>query len=104
MTLTTLGLRASTIFDLNGAAVTVKGMAGWRHAFGDTVPLSTMRFAGGGDAFLIAGVPIARNVAVVEAGLDYALSPNATIGVTYAGQFASDIADQSARINLNVKF
>lgn len=62
------------------------------------------RFAGGGDTFLTAGVPIARNVAVVEAGLDYALSPNATIGVTYAGQFASDIADQSARINLNVQF
>nr|WP_234903066.1 autotransporter-associated beta strand repeat-containing protein [Ensifer adhaerens] len=103
-TLTTLGLRASTTFDLNGAAVTVNGMAGWRHAFGDTVPLSTMRFAGGGDVFLTAGVPIARNVAVVEAGLDYALSPNATIGVTYAGQFASDIADQSARISLNVKF
>ncbi|WP_179119682.1 autotransporter-associated beta strand repeat-containing protein [Ensifer adhaerens] len=103
-TLATLGLRASTAFDLNGAAVTVKGLAGWRHAFGDVLPLSTMRFAGGGDAFSIAGVPIARDVAVVEAGLDYALSPNATLGVTYAGQFGSDVSDQSARINLNVSF
>ncbi|MBD9628100.1 autotransporter-associated beta strand repeat-containing protein [Ensifer sp. ENS06] len=103
-TMTTLGLRASTTFDLNGAAVTVKGMAGWRHAFGDLLPLSTMRFVGGGDAFSIAGVPIARDVAVVEAGLDYALSPTATLGVTYAGQFGSDVSDQSARVNLNVKF
>ncbi|HEV7322669.1 MAG TPA: autotransporter-associated beta strand repeat-containing protein [Ensifer sp.] len=103
-TLTTLGLRASTTFDLNGATVTANGMAGWRHAFGDTLPLSAMRFVGGGDAFLIAGVPIARDVAVVEAGLDYALSPHATVGVSYAGQFASGMADQSARINLNVKF
>ncbi len=102
-TLTTLGLRASTTFDLDGAAVTVKGMAGWRHAFGDVLPLSAMRFAGG-DTFSIAGVPIARNVAVVEAGLDYVLSPNATLGVTYAGQFGSDVSDQSARVNLNVKF
>ncbi|WP_365887875.1 autotransporter domain-containing protein [Ensifer sp. SSB1] len=56
-----MGLRASTTFDLNGAAVTVKGMAGWRRAFGDLLPLSTMRFAGGGDQFLTAGVPIARD-------------------------------------------
>ncbi|WDZ80295.1 autotransporter-associated beta strand repeat-containing protein (plasmid) [Ensifer adhaerens] len=103
-TLTTLGLRASTTFDLNGAALTVKGMAGWRHAFGDVLPLSAMRFAGGGDTFSIAGVPIARNVAVIEAGLDYALSPSATLGVTYAGQFGSDVSDQSARVNLNIKF
>ncbi|QEL26192.1 autotransporter outer membrane beta-barrel domain-containing protein [Bosea sp. F3-2] len=103
-TFTTLGLRASTTFDLNGAAVTVKGMAGWRHAFGDATPLSTMRFAGGGDAFSTGGVPIARNAAVVEAGLDYALSPNATLGVTYGGQFGSGLSDQSARFNLNVTF
>jgi outer membrane autotransporter protein len=103
-TFTTLGLRASTSFDLNGAAVTVKGMAGWRHAFGDATPLSTMRFAGGGDAFSTGGVPIARNAAVVEAGLDYALSPNATLGVTYGGQFGSGLSDQSARLNLDVKF
>ncbi|MGO4625028.1 autotransporter-associated beta strand repeat-containing protein [Ensifer sp. 2TAB8] len=103
-TWTTLGLRASTTFDLDGAAVTVKGMAGWRRAFGDLLPLSTMRFAGGGDQFLTAGVPIARDAAVVEAGLDYALSPSATLGVTYAGQFGSDVSDQSARVNLNVKF
>ncbi|MBZ7926575.1 autotransporter-associated beta strand repeat-containing protein [Ensifer adhaerens] len=103
-TWTTLGLRASTTFDLNGATVTVKGMAGWRRAFGDLLPLSTMRFAGGGDQFLTAGVPIARDAAVVEAGLDYALSPSATLGVTYAGQFGSDVSDQSARVNLNVKF
>jgi uncharacterized protein with beta-barrel porin domain len=42
--------------------------------------------------------------AVVEAGLDYALSPIATLGVTYAGQFGSDASDQSARVNLSVKF
>ncbi len=103
-TFTTLGQRASTTFDLNGATVTAKGMLGWRHAFGDVTPLSTMRFAGGGDAFSIGGVPIARDAAVVEAGLDYALSPNATLGVTYGGQFGSGMADQSLKANFNVKF
>ncbi|KRE08000.1 hypothetical protein ASE63_21960 [Bosea sp. Root381] len=101
---TTLGLRASTTFDFGGATVTAKGMIGWRHAFGDTIPLSTMRFAGGGDAFSIGGIPIMRNAAVIEAGLDYAVTPNATLGVSYGGQFGSGVSDQSARVNVNVTF
>lgn len=99
----TLGLRASTTFDLGGTTLTAKGMLGWRHAFGDATPLSTMRFAGS-DAFTIAGVPIALNAAVVEAGLDYAIAPNATLGVFYSGQFGGSAIDQSVRANLNVKF
>lgn len=102
-TFTTLGLRASTSFDLNGAIVTAKGMIGWRHAFGNVTPLSQMRFAGG-DAFTIGGVPIARNAAVIEAGLDYQITPAARLGVSYSGQFGSGLADQSLRANFNVKF
>lgn len=103
-TFTTLGLRASTSFDLNGAIVTAKGTPGWRHAFGDTTPLSTMRFADGGNAFATGGVPIARDAAVVEAGLDLALTPATTLGITYAGQLGSSIADQSFKANFNMKF
>jgi len=103
-TFTTLGLRASTGFDMNGAQVTAKGMLGWRHAFGDITPLSAMRFAGGGDAFSIGGIPIAQNAAVIEAGLDVALTQTATIGVSYAGQFGSGITDQSVKASFNVKF
>ncbi|GAA5542268.1 autotransporter domain-containing protein [Brucella sp. NBRC 113783] len=103
-TFTTLGLRGSTTFDLNGASVTAKGMVGWRHAFDDVTPTSTMRFAGGGDAFTVAGVPIARDAAVVEAGLDFALTPSAVIGVTYGGQFGSGIVDQSFKANFSAKF
>jgi fibronectin-binding autotransporter adhesin len=103
-TFATLGLRASTTFDIGGTTLTAKGMAGWRHAFGDMAPTSTMRFAGGDNAFNIDGVPIARDAAVIEAGLDYAITPNATLGVSYGGQFGSGMSDQSARFNFNVKF
>ena len=64
----------------DGAVVTARGMIGWRHAFGDIVPSSAMHFAGG-DVFSIGGAPIARDAAVVEAGLDYAFSPGAVLGV-----------------------
>ncbi|WP_163823452.1 hypothetical protein, partial [Proteus mirabilis] len=50
--------------------------------------LSTMPFAAGGKAFTIGGVPIARNAAVIEAGFDYTITPNATLGVTYAASSA----------------
>lgn len=103
-TFTTLGLRGSTTFDLNGASVTAKGMLGWRHAFDDVTPTSTMGFAGGGNAFTVAGVPVARNAAVVEAGLDFALTPSAVLGVTYGGQFGSGVVDQSFKANFSAKF
>ncbi|WP_370435040.1 autotransporter outer membrane beta-barrel domain-containing protein [Microvirga sp. TS319] len=101
-TFTTLGLRASSTFEVNGANLTAKGALGWRHAFGGVTPISTMRF-GGGDAFTVAGVPIARNAAVMEAGLDFALTPDAVLGVTYGGQFGSDMSDQSVKANFNVR-
>ncbi|WP_377841475.1 autotransporter domain-containing protein [Bosea sp. UC22_33] len=103
-TFTTLGLRAQTSFNLGGANLTAKATLGWRHAFGDVTPLASLRFAGGGNGFGIAGVPIARNAAVIEAGLDYAIAPNATLGLSYGGQFGSGLADHSAKANFNVRF
>lgn len=104
VTFTTLGLRASTSFTLGGTEATARGMLGWRHAFSVVSPNTTMRFASGGDAFSIGGVPIARDAAVVEAGLDFALSPTATFGISYGGQFGSGVTDQSVKANFNVKF
>jgi len=103
-TFTTLGLRASSNVMLGDINATTRGTLGWRHAFGDVTPLSVMRFAGGGDVFTIAGVPIARDAAVMEAGLDFVLSPAAMLGVTYGGQFGSEMSDQSVKANFNVKF
>ena len=78
-------------------------MLGWRHAFGDVTPTSTFAFAGG-DAFTIAGVPIARDAPSIEAGFDLKMSANATLGLSYAGQFGGGATDNGAKANLNVKF
>ncbi|MBI2741625.1 MAG: autotransporter domain-containing protein [Rhodospirillales bacterium] len=102
-TFTTLGLRASTDFAVGGVDATAKASAGWRHAFGDTTPGSTFAFAGGG-AFNVLGVPIAQNSAVVEAGLDVRLAPNASLGVSYGGQFGSGALDQSVRGSFSIRF
>lgn len=101
-TFTTLGMRASTTFDLGGVSATARGTLGWRHAFGNTTSPASLAFAGGAP-FTTAGVPIARDAAMVEAGLDFNLTPAATLGVSYAGQFSSGLADQSVRASFNWK-
>ncbi len=102
-TFTTLGLRAASSFDLGGVLATARGTIGWRHAFGDTLPLSSNGFSPA-STFVIAGVPIAENTAVLEAGLDFAVAPEATLGLTYTGQFGGGVSDQSVKANLSVKF
>ncbi|MER9437607.1 autotransporter domain-containing protein [Mesorhizobium sp. M0618] len=102
-TFTTLGLRGSSDFALGGMNATARGMLGWRHAFGDVTPTSSFAFAGG-DQFSIAGVPIARDAAVIEAGLDFNMSANAKLGVSYSGQFGGGGVDQGAKVDLGIKF
>ncbi|ESY72056.1 autotransporter outer membrane beta-barrel domain-containing protein [Mesorhizobium sp. M0051] len=102
-TFTTLGLRASTDLGLGEIKATARGMLGWRHAFGDDIPTSSFAFAGG-DLFTIAGVPVARDAAVVEAGLDLNMSANATLKLSYTGQFGGGTVDQGAKVNLGLRF
>jgi outer membrane autotransporter protein len=99
----TLGLRAATSLDLQGMAVTLRGGLAWRHAFGDVDPKATLAFAGS-STFTVAGLPIARDAAMVEAGLDLAIARNATLGVSYTGQLAEDAQDHSFKGVLAVRF
>jgi fibronectin-binding autotransporter adhesin len=102
-TFTTLGLRATTDFDIGSTKATVRGMIGWRHAYGDVTPTVSQAFTGS-SAFTIAGAPIARDAAVIEAGLDFAITPQATLGLSYHGQVGSKASDHGVRADLNVKF
>lgn len=99
----TLGLRGSTTFALQGMDLTLRGGLAWRHAFGDVDPKATLAFAGS-NPFSVAGVPIARDAAIVEAGLDLAISKSAALGISYAGQLAQDAQDHAFKANLAVRF
>ncbi|MBT2303802.1 autotransporter domain-containing protein [Variovorax paradoxus] len=99
-TFTTLGLRASTQL---GERTRLRGMLGWRHAFGDTTPTSTHAFAGS-IPFTLEGVPLAKNVAVVEAGVETQLRPNLSLGASYSGQFGNGLEDHGFKVNLNWAF
>src|SRR5690606_35610366 len=100
---TTLGLRAETALPLGDKMARLHGMRGWRHAFGDVTPTSDLAFAGG-SAFRIAGVPIAEDAAIIEAGLDLALSSSANLGIAYNGQIGNGVSDHGLKAGLAVKF
>jgi fibronectin-binding autotransporter adhesin len=78
---------------------------GYQHAWGDLSSIDTQSFANGGsDNFTVAGLPVSKNVGVVDFGMRFALSKNVTADASYHGQFASNMKDEGARLSLNVSF
>jgi outer membrane autotransporter protein len=64
-TYTTLGAHG---WYLLAAGLTAQATLGWRYAFGDVTPMSTLGFQRA--AFALAGSPIARNARVTELGVN----------------------------------
>ncbi|MBJ6133401.1 autotransporter domain-containing protein [Ochrobactrum sp. Q0168] len=102
-TFSTLGFRASTDIDLGSLNAKARADIGWRHAYGDVTPVSTASFLGS-SAFTVAGAPIAKDVATVEAGLDFQISQDAVLGVSYNGQFGSGAVQNGVNAKLSVSF
>lgn len=100
----TLGVRLATTVEVGGRTLTPYATLGWQHAFGDVTPSSTMQFAGGLTPFTVSGVPVAEDALLVEAGLSYALSANAQIGATYAGQLSGDASQNAFTAQFSLKF
>lgn len=100
----TLGMRVRTDLPAGDKTnLTIRGMLGWQHAFGDTTPETAFNFSGG-SAFDIEGAPIARDAAVIEAGLDFSMGKAITLGISYSGQMASDAQTHGFRGDMAWKF
>lgn len=103
-TFATLGIRGEKSVGFGDIGGRVRGVIGYRHAFGETVPTSDLAFVSGGSVFTVAGVPVASGAVVFDAALDLDLSPTATLALSYGGQVGSDVADHGLKASLNVKF
>lgn len=100
-TTSTLGLRAARVVAVGESTAKIRGMIGWQHAFGNTASRSTARFLTGDD-FTISNAPLDENALVVEAGMDFNLTTNATLGLSYRGRIGADARDHMANANLKV--
>ena len=100
VTFGTLGVRTSAKLD---DSTRVRALVGWRHGFGGMAVTNTQALAGS-TAFTVYGVPLARDVGVLEAGIETQLQTNLTLEVQYSGQFGAHVRDNGVRANLAWKF
>ncbi len=102
-TFSTLGFNAQTAFDLAGVPSVARAGLGWHHAFGDITPSTSQRFASG-DSFTVTGAAVAKNVGMMEAGIDFNLTSSAVLGISYIGQLGSGVHENSANTRLTINF
>ncbi|MEO4041965.1 autotransporter domain-containing protein [Hoeflea sp. CAU 1731] len=102
----TLGVRFSTDHVLsNGMKVSPHFSAAWQHAFSDVTPYAELALANTwGSAFTISGAPLARNAALLEAGLDFELGASSSLGLSYFGQVSDDLVSTAVRADFRWQF
>jgi outer membrane autotransporter protein len=100
----TVGLRAASTMQWGAMQVVPHVSGAWQHAFDDVTPGAALAFASTGIGFAITGVPLAEDSALIDAGLDFALGPNTTAGVSYSGQFGDGVTDNAVKGRLTWLF
>ena len=85
-------------------ALTPRVWVAWQHAFGSLTPTQTLTFQSTGETFAIAGVPVARDMAVFEGGLDLRLGPRAEVGLSYSGHYGGRVTSNSVKGNFTWLF
>lgn len=105
VTFSTVGIRAGKRLTLgNGHQLTPRVGLGWRHAYGDTKPDADLTFIDGGTSFTTQGVPIAKDSALLEAGLEYQITPAGKLGIGYSGQVSDKTKDHAMTLNFTLDF
>ena len=100
----TLGARAGTTMVWGGTTVIPHASLAWQYAFGDTTPQQALAFASTGIGMGIGGVPLAQNSALLDIGADVLVGADATLGLSYIGQYAGDVQDNGLRGRFNWRF
>jgi outer membrane autotransporter protein len=100
----TLGARLAASVAVGGMTLAPRLSAAWQRVLGDVTPVTALSFASGGTAFEIAGAPLARDSALLEAGADLYLNAQTTLGLLYQGQVARNAEDHAVRGRLAVRF
>lgn len=101
---TTLGIKGEMPL-FAALPLVLKGTLGWQHVVGDTTPKALLAFASApGTSFTIAGAPIARDSALVEANLDWKVNANTAVGLFYSAEIAGKTYDNAIKGKFEVDF
>lgn len=86
-----LGLHLARSFSLDqGMRLTPRLSLGWKHLYGETRGASRQGLVGAGKSYTVEGVELDRDSLLFETGLDLAVSPRHTLGVSYKGETGQD--------------
>jgi outer membrane autotransporter protein len=98
--LSTLGLR----FETNRMGnFSIRGLAGWRHAWGDLEPVGLHAFDGG-DTFTVLGAAQSEDAAVASVEAQWRLGEKVTLAIGYDGVLGDDSRDHAITGGLKVVF
>jgi fibronectin-binding autotransporter adhesin len=100
---TTVGVRGEVQISQDTPLI-LKGLLGWRHAYGDVEPDALLAFAEGASAFSVSGVPVDRDALVAEAGLAWQATDAIRLGVSYSGQIGSRAQDHALKGDFTWRF
>ena len=84
--------------------LTLRASAAWMHAFDLVTPTAALKFQSTGASFTVAGLPLARDSAIVEGGVEMHLNPQTKLGLSFSSQFGNNVQDNSVQGNLTWRF
>jgi len=100
---TTIGVRVSAPLGFGEVSGKLHAEIGWQHALKDTETAMQLAIPTGA-SFDSVGVPIARDALSLEAGLDVALSEEASFTASYSGQLAEGAQNHGVKLGFGLKF
>ncbi|MCG7392284.1 autotransporter domain-containing protein [Microvirga sp. ACRRW] len=103
-TYSTLGARLIATMPTEAGLITFKGLLGWRHAFGDTLPKASFSLPGDERPLFMTGIPIDKDSLVVEAGVNWEVSKNTTLSISYTGAMGRRDQEHTVRGGLTIRF
>ena len=94
----TLGARVATSYvQPNGMILMPRISAAWQHALGPVTPTAALSFQSTGAPFTIAGLPLARDTALLESGLTLQINPQARLGLSYSSGLGPHVQHNSVQ-------
>jgi outer membrane autotransporter protein len=104
LTYSTLGARIPLGgFAIEDMRLTPRADIGWSHAFSMLTPSQSLNFSSG-PGFAIRGAPLGTDAAMIQFGLDLAITPQALLSLGYDGTFYGRGQSHAFRGGLNWQF
>ncbi len=101
-----VGLRASHVFETPKGEALIASQLAWHHASGDLRAVSRQSFRDSTrqTLFKSEGLPIARQAWSLQLGVQASLAKNVSLGMAYGGLYGGGLRDHGARMNLIWRF